>query len=175
LLAILQAPHNEPAKSRQAIVSRAYAWQGIPQPGTPKPNLALRESPATPGTPGCPPTSSSTTPDRQSHTRAQTDSPLRRPRASPAASPCASPLPRAPRQDFSPGPPLSGKLLLTQAAMAASPRTGSPLRPSAFNPQRRLWPDASPTPRSAAMSFSPWPASSPSQGTDRISGFGDLM
>ena len=35
LLAILQAPDSLQAKSRQEIVSRACAWQGNPQPGTP--------------------------------------------------------------------------------------------------------------------------------------------
>jgi hypothetical protein len=35
LLAILQMPSDSPSKSRHHIVSRAHAWQGLPQPGTP--------------------------------------------------------------------------------------------------------------------------------------------
>lgn len=119
LLAILQGPSNIPAKTRQAIVSRALAWQGIPQPGspsTPQPGtplgaMALSETAfASPGNPA-PSTPSNDT------SRMPCASP--KPRVSPRAT-----TPRAPTsQRYSPSRSLPSRL-------DASPRSRTPQRNS---------------------------------------------
>lgn len=149
LLAILQAPDSLPAKSRQEIVNRACAWQGIPQPGTPRASFALQELPAfsSPGGPA-PRTPRGTGAARPCASPLApmgvgSGSPLRVQALSPHRRPCSSPPPFS----NSPGLATTGSYPSRQVerttSLAASPR------------RRPAWPNASPTPKGVPMAFSP--------------------
>lgn len=178
LLAILEGPSTHPAKSRQAIVSKALEWQGIPQPGTP---VALQDhvpSPTTPDAFGATLPCASPKPRASPRNRTpQHDSPLR-PSASPRDSwrhchspsqlqldsprrnsrPCASPVAgRAPqRQCHSP----------SQSWAETSPQRSS--RPSA-SPAAPRAPQSSPATsrRPRKQAASPSPASPPANRSPR--------
>jgi hypothetical protein len=144
LLAIVQGSNNAPAKSRYEIVSRAHAWQGIPQPGTPsrQPGTPARQpgTPAPmvlknepmPGTPKSPLRGSqSRSPSRCSHLSSSPPPSFR------LSNLCSSPPPRnAPRSPLR--SPMPSSLMGNNAAGSGSPlRSRSPLRSPPCSPLRR--------------------------------------
>jgi len=170
VLAILEACDST-AKSRQAIVSRALAWQGIPQPGTPK---ALQESPAVPppSTPrrACPSTplpvasplagtsprngiAKPATPEHRSPSRPSMSPRATTPKAPHVRNLFASPRESSPRAST----PQRHSRSQNQDVSPSSLPISSPLSKigSAKKQQKLSWSCASPEPRGVPASLSP--------------------
>jgi len=175
LLAILEAPDDSPARTRQAIASRACTWQGRPQPGTPRGFIALQERPfSSPGTPYFGPRSGAPdTPGLAPRSGAAPGTPGLTPRSgddypgcspqplSPRRLPFASPRqpfasPSANHREPCPSPMKSS----LHPGLEANPQPTSPLRSSPAadrSKSRQLWPSSSPTPKTKPMVLSPAP------------------